>query len=136
MGYVAQIHENTDNRGTWQYHSVDGCYLFTSEDHYLTHNCHVKATRSKRHTDTVLLQHKHITNPEISHPDKVMAAISECAKAIKGMTATENNPNMRQLQQLARLTAQAACNNPSLFTTNVEDNHLPVLRVFSNNGEE
>ena len=99
------------------------------------HNCHVKATRSELLTDTVHLQHKHITNPEISHADKVMAAISECAKAIKGMTAIENDPTMRQLQQLARLTAQEARNNPRLFATNVEDNHLPVPRVFANNGE-
>ena len=82
------------------------------------------------------LQHKHIKNPEISHAEKVVAAISECAKAIKGMTATENDPNMRQLQQLPCLTAQAARNNPRLFATNVEDNHLPVPRLFANNGEE
>ena len=92
MGCAAQIYKKTDNRGTWQYHSVDGCYLFTSEDHYLTHNCHVKATRSEQLTDNAHLQHKHITNLEISHADKVMATISECAKAIKGMTATENDP--------------------------------------------
>ena len=136
MGCAAQIHEKTDNRGTWQYHSIDGWYLFMSKEHYLMHNCHAKATRSERITDTVNLQHKHITNPEISHADKVMAAISECAKIIKGMTATENDPNMRQLQQLARLTTQAARNNPRFVATNVEDNHLPVPRVFANNGEE
>ena len=28
------------------------------------------------------------------------------------MTATENDPNMRQLQQLVRLTTQAARDNP------------------------
>jgi hypothetical protein len=136
MGCAAQIHEKTDNRGTWQYHSVDGWYLFTSKDHYRTQNFHVKATRSERLTNTVHLQHKHITNPDISHADKVMAAILECAKAIKGMTATENDPSMRQVQQLACLTAQEARNNPRLFATNVEDNHLPVPRVFANNGEE
>jgi hypothetical protein len=65
-----------------------------------------------------------------------MAAISECAKAINGMTATENDPNTTQLQQLARLMAQAAHNNPSLFATNVEDNHLTVPRDFANNDEE
>ena len=95
MGCAAQMHENTDNCGNWKYYSVDGWYLFTTEEHYRTHNCHVKLTRSESLTDTVHLQHKHITNPEISHADKVMAAISECDKAIKGMAATENNPNMR-----------------------------------------
>ena len=89
MGCAVQIHEKTDNRGTWQYHSVNGWYHFTSEEHYHTHNCHVKATRIKRLTNTINLQHKHITNPKISHANKVMAAISECAKVIRGMNATE-----------------------------------------------
>ena len=66
----------------------------------------------------------------------MMAAISDCAKAIKGMTAAEHDPNVRQLQQLVRLTTQAARNNPSIFTTNVADNHLPVPMVFAKNGEE
>ena len=65
-----------------------------------------------------------------------MEAISDCAKAIKGMTATDNDPNMRQLHQLVRLTTQAARDNPSLFTSDVEDNHLPGPRVFATNGEE
>jgi hypothetical protein len=30
MGCEAQVHEKTDKRGTWAYHSVDGLYLFTS----------------------------------------------------------------------------------------------------------
>ena len=136
MGCAAQIDEKTEKQGTWHYHSVDGLYLFTSEDHYRTHNCHVKGTCSERLTDTVYLQHKNIKNPQVSHADKVMAAISDCAKAIKGMTATENDPNMRQLQQLVRLTTQAARNSPSLFTTNVEDNNLPVPRVFAINGND
>ena len=63
MGCAAQIHKKTNNLGTWHYHSVDGWYLFTSEEHYRTHNCYVKVTRSKRLTDTFHLQHKHITNP-------------------------------------------------------------------------
>jgi hypothetical protein len=82
------------------------------------------------------LHHKNITNPQVSHADKVMAAISDCSKAIKGMTATENDPIMRQLQQLVLLTTQAAHNNPDLLTTNVDGNHLPVPRVFATNGDD
>ena len=52
------------------------------------------------------------------------------------MTATENDPNMRQLQQLVRLTTQAAFNNPGFFTMNVEGNHLPVPSVFATNGDD
>ena len=47
MGCKVQIHKKPANRGTWDFHSVDGWYLHTSNEHYRTHNCHVKGTRSK-----------------------------------------------------------------------------------------
>ena len=62
MGCEAQVHEKTDKRSTWAYHSVDGWYLFTSPEHYRTHNCHIKHTKSERLSDTVQFQHKRITN--------------------------------------------------------------------------
>ncbi len=76
MGCEAQIHKKTDKRGTWAYHSIDGWYLFTSPEHYRTHTCHVKATKSKRRLDTVHFKHKNITNPTITHADKVMQALA------------------------------------------------------------
>jgi len=78
MGCEAQVHEKTDNRGTWAYHSVGGWYLFTSPEHYRTHNCHIKHTKSERLSDTVQFQHKRITNPTITHADKVMHALADC----------------------------------------------------------
>ena len=47
MGCAAQIHQKEDKRGTWQYHSVDGWYLYTSPDHYRTHAYHIKATKKE-----------------------------------------------------------------------------------------
>jgi hypothetical protein len=86
MGCEAQVHEKTNKRGTWAYHLLDGWYLFTSPEHYHTHYCHIKHTKSKQISDTVQFQHKHITNPSITHADKVMQALAECIKAIQGMT--------------------------------------------------
>ena len=37
MGCQVQVHEKTDKRGTWAFHSVNGWYLGTSPDHYRTH---------------------------------------------------------------------------------------------------
>ena len=34
MGSEVQVHEKTDKRGTWAYHSVDGWYLAASLEHY------------------------------------------------------------------------------------------------------
>ena len=59
---------------------------------------------SERLTDTIHLQHKNITNPTISHAEKIMSAIAEYSKAIKGMTNPKRNLEMRQLQKLVRLT--------------------------------
>lgn len=36
MGCESQVHEKTDKRGTWAFHSLDGWYLNTSPEHY---NC-------------------------------------------------------------------------------------------------
>ena len=83
MGCAAQIHKKTEKLGTWAYHSVNSWYLGTSPEHYRTHQCYVKSTRSERLTDTVQLNHKRITNPEVSRAYKVMHAIAACIKSIK-----------------------------------------------------
>jgi hypothetical protein len=67
MGCEAQVHEKTNKRGTWSYHLVDGWYLITSQEHYCTHNCNIKHTKSKLLSGTVQFQHKRITNPSIMH---------------------------------------------------------------------
>jgi hypothetical protein len=97
MGCAVQVHEKTDKRGTWAYHFVDGWYLSTSHEHYCTHRCHIKATKSERVSDTVNFSHKHITRPTITHADKIMNAIADCAKAIKDITSPNGAEEMRQL---------------------------------------
>ena len=83
MGCAVQVHEKTDKRVTWAYHSVDGWYLATSPDHYRTHLFHIKSSKSERFTDTSKFSHKRITRPTITHADKIMASIADCAKNIK-----------------------------------------------------
>ena len=83
MGCAVQLHEKTDKRGTWAYHYVDRWYILTSPKHYRMHRCHNKATKSERVSDTVNFSHKNITRPTITHADKVMNAIADCAKASK-----------------------------------------------------
>ena len=100
MGCAAQIHEKSDKRGTWQYHTVDGWYLNTSPIHYRTHVCHIKETKKERLTDTVQFQHKRITNPTISHADKIMHAIQQVIREIKKLGGIENSQEARDLQAL------------------------------------
>ena len=92
MGISVQVHENTDKRGTWAYHTVDGWYLATLPEHYRTHRCHIKFTNRKLFIDTIHFNHKNLTRTTITHADKLMAAISDCARAIKNWAiATEAN---------------------------------------------
>jgi hypothetical protein len=85
------VHEKTNKHGTWAYHLVNRWYLFTSPEHYCTHNCHIKHTKSKKLADTVQFQHKCITNLSINHADKVMQALAEYVKDIQEMTGKARN---------------------------------------------
>ena len=63
----------------------------------------------------------------ITHADKVMNAIAECAKAIKDITS----PNgAEEMQQLVELTEQAIHQHPAIIKSFAEDSTTPsVLRV-------
>ena len=127
MGCAVQVHEKTDKRGTWAYHSVDGWYIDTSAEHYRTHRCHIKDTKSERFTDTAQFHHKNITRPTVTHADKVMAAIAECAKSIKNINSTKGTDEMKQLVQL---TEKAIQQNPAIAAVYTEaSNTRAVPRV-------
>jgi hypothetical protein len=129
MGCEAQVHEKTNKRGTWAYHSVDGWYLFTSPEHYCTHNCHIKHTKSKQLSDTVQFQHKRITNPTITHANKVMHALANCVKALHGMMSSARNSQTAQdLQQIIDATQAHVQAQPGRF----EDvPQLPTKQISS-----
>ena len=45
----------------------------------------MQSTQSEPFTDTAQFNHKSITRSTITHASKAMAAIADCAKAIKGI---------------------------------------------------
>jgi hypothetical protein len=100
MGCAVQVHEKTDKRGSWAYHSVDGWYLNTSPEHYRVHNCYIKNTKNTRLSDTVQFQHKSITNPEITPLDKLMRAIANCKAALQGLDGDYGNQQIIELKQI------------------------------------
>ena len=102
MGCQVQVHEKTDKRGTWAFHSVDGWYIATSPEHYRTHKCHIKETKSDRFSDTVQFQHKNITNPTVTPHDKLMHALADCAKAIKGIENIDTSQDLRDIQRITQ----------------------------------
>ncbi len=127
MGCEAQIHKKTDKQGTWAYHSIDEWYLFTSPEHYRTHMRHVKATKSEPHSDTVHFKHKNITNPTITHADKVMQALAECVKTISGATGGTTAQEVNDLQRI--VTATQAILHKSKAPSNNSNTEQQAPRV-------
>ncbi len=126
MGCEVQVHEKTGKRGTWAYHSVDGWYLFTSPEHYRTHNCHIRHTKSERLSDTVQFQHKRITNPTITHANKVMHALADCIKALQGMRGSAINSQAAQdLQGIIDATQANIQAQPERFKDNATPSANP-----------
>ena len=127
MGCKVQVHEKTDKRGTWAYHCVDGWYLSTSNEHYRAHKCHVKATKGERVSDTVQFQHKDITNPTVTPHDKIMTALADCAKAIKGIKHVDSTQDLRDLQHILNDKIETHHDDPNemLFTKVPQPQPLP-----------
>ncbi len=131
MGCEAQVHKKTNKGGTWAYHLVDGWYLFTSPEHYRTHNCHIKYTKSKQLSDTVKFQHKRITNPSITHTNKVMQALAKCVKAIQGMTGKDRNSQAAQdLQRIVDVTQTHVQTNLHQFEETITPDYICKTQQF------
>jgi hypothetical protein len=129
MGCEVQVHEKTDKRGSWAYHSVDGWYLNTSPEHYRVHNCYIKETKSERLTDTIQFKHKHITNPTITPADKIMHALANCKAALQGMINNKSNHEYQELHQLIQQTEQHMNKQNKCITTPQDMKSVPNAQV-------
>ena len=97
MVMSVQVHEKTYRRDTWEYHTVDSWYLATPPEHYHTHICHIKTTINDQFTDIVHFSHKKLTRPTVTHENKIMAEILDCAKATKNLGNGNGYDEMKQL---------------------------------------
>ena len=100
MGCAVQVHNSTNRRLTWAEHSLDGWYLKTSEEHYRCHVVFIKKTRSERISDTVIFQHRYITNPTITPEDKVVKALGDVKQALMKEKNLRGQDQMDALQRI------------------------------------
>ena len=100
MGCSVQFHIKPSRRKTFGEHSSDGWYLRTSPEHYRCHLVFVKATKSKRITDTVFFKHKYITQPTVMHADAIVNAYHNLMKAIQGLSNTKNQAHFEAVQRI------------------------------------
>ena len=77
MGCAVKIHKESSQRRSWSPHSADGYYLGASPDHYRTHRIYVKAINAGRVSEAVFFKHKYLTNPTVTHADRVVQATKE-----------------------------------------------------------
>jgi len=108
MGCAVQVHEDADKRKTWAPHTVDGWYLGTSPDHYRAHLIHVKGTKAERVSETVFFKHKYLTNPSVTHADRVISAARELFNALNKKRRGLGSQNMQALQDLSKLFLKQA----------------------------
>jgi len=82
----------------------------------------------------VQFQHKRITNPTITHADKVMHALADCIKALQGMTSSARNSQAaHNLQCIIEATKAHVQARPDCIedvaTLSTTSNMQRVLRV-------
>ena len=133
IGISVQVHKKKDKIGTWAYHTVDGWYLDISPEHYRTHRCHIKSTNSERFTDTIHFNHRKLTRPSITHVDKVMAEIANCAKAIKYLGHVRRYKEINQIIKTTERVVQQKtpiATTPSTKTSNPSRSRVPL---YTNN---
>lgn len=118
MGCKVQIHEKSDNRGTLVYHSVDGWYLYTLSEHYCTYNCikNSPGANDKRLSDTVQFQVKDITNPTVTHADKLIITIVTCINTVCNLCNGKKENNIHNLNQLLEVIKQIVERNKDKAT--------------------
>ena len=77
------MHEKSQQRKTWDPHSIDGWYVGTSLEHYRAHRIRTKTTKAERISDTVFIKHAYLTNPTITPHDAVIAAAQNLTRTLQ-----------------------------------------------------
>ncbi len=98
MGCAIQIHESSEQQGTWAANTIDGWYFQTSPEHYQCHQMFVKKTKSERISDTVFFKHRYLTQPTVTPADTIINALGDLTQALKGRR------NMKEIEQIKALT--------------------------------
>ena len=111
MGCGVKIHTDAGKRGSWSPHTVDGWHLGTSPDHYMSHITHAKRTKATIVSETVFLKHKHLTNPTVTHAEKVVDAARALCKAFSKRKQGMSNGTMDALRNFSNIFRTTAKSN-------------------------
>ena len=77
IGCAVQVHIPRDRRRTWGLRAQRGWYIGYAPDHYRLHTFVDNITKAECVSGAVEFKHKRITNPQLSHDDKIMRAYQD-----------------------------------------------------------
>jgi hypothetical protein len=118
MGCAVQMHESSEQQGTWAANTIDGWYLQTSPEHYRCYQIYVKKTKSERISDTVFIKHRYLTQPTVTPADTIIKALGDLSQALKGRR------KMKGIEQIEALTKI-----DKLINNNPTTNKIPTRKV-------
>ena len=87
---------------------MDGYYLGTSPDHYRSHRICGKETNVERVSENVFFKHKYLTNPTVTHADKVVQAAKELYNALNRKRHGMEKATMEGLKELSSMYLKMA----------------------------
>ena len=82
-GTKVLIHKKTKDRGSWEYHGVEGWYIGPSLEHYRCLKCYNPETLSEVDTDTLQLLPNNTPIPVFTDVDAIQQAIQDIITILK-----------------------------------------------------
>ena len=93
----------------------------------------IKSTNRKGFIYTIHFNHKKLTRPTITNAEKLMAAISDCAKATKNLGNGNRGEEMRQLIQIKERAMQSKTSNAKSTTIKTGVPASSRVPLYTNN---
>ena len=82
---------------SWGSRARKGWYIGCALDHYRLHTLVDKVTKAEYVSGAVDFKHKRITNPQLSHDDKIMRAYQDLQAKVTGKPNTRGAADLQQL---------------------------------------
>ena len=83
IGCKAIIHDQPENKGTWDSHGTLAYYIDIAEKHYRNYKCYVPETHATRISDIVEFFPKMVQMPKSSSEDRLSAVLEDLKEVLK-----------------------------------------------------
>ena len=82
---AVEMHVTPANRKTKEAYTKTSFYVGNSWEHYRCHKIWIADTRSAHVGETVLFNHKYVTQPAVTMSDAILRAGDDLCQALKGV---------------------------------------------------